>query len=219
MVIGMGQVMNFHPEWGWLAPTPRFTRTMRAVLVATAVGAVAGGGVVLSLDVHAERGQMSVSQRTLVGTLPATPTPINVSRTGLTKTTHPASENDWASQSQLNNPPTKELNASPPPRLPAVTASAGVRVASDGASAKIAPVPTPTNRIRPKRLSQKTQNTVPVSSSPAPRRSLASRTESNVFQRVWAGLAAAVEHVWSISTLPTSRTSRAHGADAFSAAT
>jgi hypothetical protein len=40
---------NFSPEWGYLAPAPSFARTARVVLVATAIGATAGVGVVLSL--------------------------------------------------------------------------------------------------------------------------------------------------------------------------
>ena len=40
---------NFSPEWGYLAPAPSFMRTARVVLVATAVGATAGAGVVVSL--------------------------------------------------------------------------------------------------------------------------------------------------------------------------
>ncbi len=40
---------NFSPEWGYLAPAPSFLRTARIVLVATAVGATAGAGVVLAL--------------------------------------------------------------------------------------------------------------------------------------------------------------------------
>lgn len=40
---------NFHPEWGYLAPTPSFVRTLRIALVATAIGATAGAGVVVSL--------------------------------------------------------------------------------------------------------------------------------------------------------------------------
>jgi hypothetical protein len=40
---------NFSPEWGYLAPAPSFVRTARVVLVATAIGATAGAGVVLSL--------------------------------------------------------------------------------------------------------------------------------------------------------------------------
>jgi len=40
---------NFNPEWGYLAPAPSFMRTARIVAVATAIGATAGGAVVLSL--------------------------------------------------------------------------------------------------------------------------------------------------------------------------
>ncbi len=40
---------NFNPEWGYLAPVPSFTRTLRVVLVATAIGATAGAAVVISL--------------------------------------------------------------------------------------------------------------------------------------------------------------------------
>jgi hypothetical protein len=41
---------NFHPEWGFLAPAPSFSRTVRMVITATAVGAIAGAGVALSLS-------------------------------------------------------------------------------------------------------------------------------------------------------------------------
>jgi hypothetical protein len=40
---------NFNPEWGYLAPAPSFMRTARIVVVATAIGATAGAGVVLTL--------------------------------------------------------------------------------------------------------------------------------------------------------------------------
>lgn len=40
---------NFHPEWGYLAPAPSFMRTVRIALVATAIGAVGGAVVVVSL--------------------------------------------------------------------------------------------------------------------------------------------------------------------------
>jgi len=43
---------NFSPEWGYLAPVPSFLRTVRVVVVATAIGATAGAGVVLSLVEH-----------------------------------------------------------------------------------------------------------------------------------------------------------------------
>lgn len=40
---------NFHPEWGYLAPAPSFMRMVRIALVATAIGAVGGAVVVVSL--------------------------------------------------------------------------------------------------------------------------------------------------------------------------
>jgi hypothetical protein len=61
----MRHTMNFHPEWGCLAPAPSFLRRARTMLVATAVGATAGGGVVLSLVDHSAD-QTSVAERTLV---------------------------------------------------------------------------------------------------------------------------------------------------------
>ncbi len=59
---------NFHPEWGYLAPAPSFLRTARIVVVATAIGATAGAGVVFSLVGRpaAEAGKTSVAARTLV---------------------------------------------------------------------------------------------------------------------------------------------------------
>jgi hypothetical protein len=41
---------NFHPEWGVLAPAPNFSRKLRMIITATAVGALAGAGVALSLS-------------------------------------------------------------------------------------------------------------------------------------------------------------------------
>jgi hypothetical protein len=50
--VAMRSAGNFSPEWGYLAPAPSFMRTARIVLVATAIGATAGAGVVLSLVDH-----------------------------------------------------------------------------------------------------------------------------------------------------------------------
>jgi hypothetical protein len=60
----MRDTANFHPEWGYLAPAPSFIRTARVVLVATAVGAIAGAGVVFSLVGHPSS-QTSVALQTL----------------------------------------------------------------------------------------------------------------------------------------------------------
>jgi hypothetical protein len=55
---------QFHPEWGYLAPAPNFIRTARTVLVATAIGVIAGAGVVFSLVGHPVS-ETSVALRTL----------------------------------------------------------------------------------------------------------------------------------------------------------
>jgi len=58
---------NFSPEWGYLAPAPSFARTARIVLVATAIGATAGAGVVLTLvDRSPEPRRTSVAARAIV---------------------------------------------------------------------------------------------------------------------------------------------------------
>ena len=71
----MRHAKNFHPEWGFLAPAPSFMRTLRTVFVATAVGATAGGGLVLSLIDHSA-GQTSVAERTLVRPIPTASTSV-----------------------------------------------------------------------------------------------------------------------------------------------
>jgi len=40
---------NFHPEWGYFAPLPRFRRTLRVAVVAAAIGVLAGAVVGTSL--------------------------------------------------------------------------------------------------------------------------------------------------------------------------
>jgi hypothetical protein len=51
----MRHTANFHPEWGYLAPTPSAIRTARIVLVATAVGVVLGAGAGFSRVSHQPR--------------------------------------------------------------------------------------------------------------------------------------------------------------------
>lgn len=63
---------NSHPEWGYLAPAPSFLRTARIVIVATAVGATAGAGVVFAL-VDRPAAESSVAARTLVRPTAAAP--------------------------------------------------------------------------------------------------------------------------------------------------
>ena len=61
-----------HPEWGYLAPAPSFLRTARIIIVATAVGATAGAGVVFAL-VDRPVAEGSVAARTLVPPTVAAP--------------------------------------------------------------------------------------------------------------------------------------------------
>jgi hypothetical protein len=56
---------NFHPEWGYFAPAPRFIRKARVVLVAAAVGATIGAGAAFSRVSH-QAAETSVAARTLV---------------------------------------------------------------------------------------------------------------------------------------------------------
>jgi hypothetical protein len=63
---------NFSPEWGYLAPAPSFARTARVVLVATAIGATAGVGVVLSLvDRPSEPEKTPVAARAILTSIRA----------------------------------------------------------------------------------------------------------------------------------------------------
>ena len=75
---------EFHPEWGYLAPAPSFVHRARVVLVATAVGATVGAGVVFS-RVSRTATETSVAARTLVGPVGATSargtTPAQVAQT------------------------------------------------------------------------------------------------------------------------------------------
>jgi hypothetical protein len=215
----MRHVMSFHPEWGCLAPAPSLIRTTRTVLVATAVGALAGGGVVLSLGTHSAEGQTSVAERTLVAVSPAGSTSSRASQRSPDKMSLSESKEVWLPEKiQVDDPPTNESNTSSPARPEIVTSSAKVRMTTNGTSAKIAVVPSPTIQRRPKHLAQRAHHKDFVSSSPPLRHSLASRTDSNVLQRFWTGLTAAIENLWSPSTSATDRTSRLHR-DSASAAT
>ena len=111
---------NFHPEWGYLAPAPSFLRTARVALVAAAVGATAGAGVVLSLTDRPV--ETSVAARTLVRPVEAA-----------------AADVDRASQAALAQaaaPPVVEPQAAKP-----VPASTGAPAASESTSVTTALAP------------------------------------------------------------------------------
>ncbi len=72
---------NFHPEWGYLAPAPSFMRTLRIVLVATAIGATAGAVVVVSLVERpgANDDNTSIAAHALVTSTSVVTTPVAAS--------------------------------------------------------------------------------------------------------------------------------------------
>src|SRR6516165_5203974 len=125
----MGHTMSFHPEWGCLAPAPSFLRTMRTVLVATAVGATAGGSVVLSLG-DRSAGQTSVAERTLVRPFPAVSTSVSAPQN---KQLNPETVNRREStevsldEGQMDSSATNELSANSPARPTVVAPSAEAR--------------------------------------------------------------------------------------------
>jgi len=61
----MRQARHVHPECGFLAPPPSFSRNLRIFVIATIVGATAGSGVILSLADRAPA-QTSLVADTLV---------------------------------------------------------------------------------------------------------------------------------------------------------
>jgi hypothetical protein len=206
----MRHTMNFHPEWGCLAPAPSFLRTVRTVLVATAVGATAGGGVVLSLVDHSA-GQTSVAERTLVrpnavstAFSAAKTAQVNAKPINRTEST----EASWA-DGRVEESARNELNASLPVRQAVVAASAEVRAATDGTSVKTAVSLSPTVQIHTKRVGERVQHN--VSSSRQPQHALAPQSAPNMIQRFFTGLTAVIEHGWSSPRSPANRTSRAHG--------
>ena len=105
---------------------------MRTVLVATAVGAVAGGGVVLSFADHSAEGQASVAERTLGRPIAPVSNSVSAPQTNQqTINRRESAEISWA-DGHVNDPATAELNASSPERqavVAASTESAWVRVA------------------------------------------------------------------------------------------
>ena len=193
----MRHAMNFHPEWGCLAPAPSFLRTMRTVLVATAVGATAGGGVVLTLVGHSA-GQTSVAERTLVRPIPAVSTSV---RAPQTTQLNPQPLNQREStevsldEGQVDGSATNELGASSPARLAVAAASAEARTAPKLAL-KTAVAPSPAAQKHSTQVAQRARHNETISSSRQAQHSLAPQPAPNVVDRFFAGLTAAFEHVW-----------------------
>jgi hypothetical protein len=141
---------NFSPEWGYLAPAPSFMRTARIVVVATAIGAIAGAGVVLSLVDRpvANNDQASVDAPAVVSSVEAAPAtgaasndaaagssaaPVNVSTAAPARVLSAASV-----ASRAVNPPTNV-----PAENPDVGRAADVGRSADSGKANVYPAPKP----------------------------------------------------------------------------
>lgn len=216
----MRHIMTFHPEWGCLAPVPSFMRTARTVLAATAVGATAGSGVVFALVDHSARDQTSVAERTLVRPIAAAPTSVSAAQTA--KLSPQGSDQretrqvSWA-YGHTKDSATIELNANSPARPTIVAASDEVRAPTDGDPARTAVAPSPILRANQKHIAQRARYKDVRRSLRQPQHSLPARIEPNAFQRILAGLAAAVDHAWSLTTSIADPTSQAHSKSASAA--
>jgi hypothetical protein len=144
---------NFHPEWGYLAPAPSFMRTARIVLVATAVGATAGAGVVLSLvDRPATAfAETSVAARTLVRSVDAASTSVSMSQAPVDTPQVVQINTSAAVPDQSTKPPSADVreaviaatesNASPTVQAPADVAAPAEAPAVTAAPAAAQPKP------------------------------------------------------------------------------
>jgi hypothetical protein len=131
----MRNTANFHPEWGYLAPAPSFMRTVRAVLVATAVGVTLGAGAVFGWASH-QATESSVGERTLVRSAEAVAalpqTSVQATKTDALSSTERRS---LAESSRSAEGAAHEQAASPTTRAPAgITALAAAPAATEGRS-------------------------------------------------------------------------------------
>ena len=105
---------DLHPEWGYLAPSPGFIRTARAVGLATVVGAIVGGSVIAWISHSAT--ETSVAARTLVNA-PVEPRPAR--STSQDYVVHPSPRSAGASvEDPLVNETATEFNAGSTTKAP-----------------------------------------------------------------------------------------------------
>jgi hypothetical protein len=135
----MRSARNFHPEWGYLAPSPNFIRTARIVLIAVAVGGIAGASVVLSL---AERptSEASVAARTLQRPAEFASVPADNPQAAQVKTQAamqdqptkrtPIGESQAASQSSTSSTTQPSTSATAEAEAPAAGAASPAKAAS-----------------------------------------------------------------------------------------
>jgi hypothetical protein len=130
---------NFSPEWGYLAPAPSFARTARVVLVATAIGATAGAGVVLSLiDRPSEPEKTPIAARAIVTSVRAEAVP-SVAPATVTAPAKPALS---SRASVAASPPSDKPAAVKAPTPAASTAAVSPNIAAPAAAQPTSATPT-----------------------------------------------------------------------------
>ena len=171
---------NFSPEWGYLAPAPSFARTARVVLVATAIGATAGAGVVLSLiDRPSEPEKTPAAARAIVTSVRAAAVP-SVAPTAPAPPSSPATATAPAKPasppaSVAAAPPSDKPDArassrtTPPPATPAAANAAAPTTASTASPNTVAPAAAEATSISPN-----------TAATPAPSASASAGEPSNV---------------------------------------
>lgn len=99
----------FHPEWGYLAPAPSFIRTARAIVMATGVGAVAGG-ILVAWASHSVT-ETSTAARTLVDAPFKSTTPRSTSPDHVAHVSTPSSgEKQSVPAPEVEGPSAKEVS-------------------------------------------------------------------------------------------------------------
>jgi hypothetical protein len=136
---------NFHPEWGYLAPAPSFMRMVRTALVATAIGAVAGAVVVVSLIERPGSNDNAIAAHALLTRAPVIASPVVVIRAAApvaVKSAPPAAQ----PQAQLSMATTTSAPVAPVPTAAATqspNASIADRRGSAGNITPPLPLPAP----------------------------------------------------------------------------
>ena len=126
---------NFHPEWGYLAPAPSFMRTICIALVATAIGAVAGATVVVSLVERPGNHDNAIAAHALLTREPVISSPARASRgtPAVAKSASPSVPSQPQSELSLATPvPSIRPAAASPAGTPSANASAGKPDKADG---------------------------------------------------------------------------------------
>lgn len=136
---------NFHPEWGYFAPMPRFRRSLRVAAIAAAIGATAGAAVVVSL-VNPPRSKIyntSFSAHALISRTQLVASPANA----LTRTITAADETAPAGHASLALNPARSIEIIPVANLSTMLPTAAVNPEPDTISANKSPARTRWSRV------------------------------------------------------------------------